>query len=119
MSSTSAHFARAVVEANLMIISHFFEKGEVTEDQLDAMTGDPGIRNAYVIMAEYLVSGEHKKFKEMYDEIYENIPLFCGWLSFYNEYLEEISQLNLIARGKVDKYKQFLNRNEFIPASDE
>lgn len=94
--------ARAIVEGNQQIISHFLENGSLTKKQLDGMWENPDLQDAYAIMADAERLGKTEVFDEGFKQISKRPDTFCGWLAFYNEYLETALKMPLVPKTRLD-----------------
>jgi hypothetical protein len=116
-----AQYLRAVVEGNLMIISHYIETGVVNTEHFDEILTDPKMQAKYEQMTSLLIDGNNNEFVKLHNELLKDPAKFCGWLDHYNEILEVNTGLNLIPANRSDKlYADYLNRNtDVVDPSEE
>ena len=92
--------ARAIVNGNREIISHFMANGLFTNKQFEKILNDRKIRTTYAKMALFLDKGNYSSFNQLYEDIKDRPDTLCGWLDFENEHLE--TTLNLLPKEETD-----------------
>jgi hypothetical protein len=88
--------ARAIVNGNRDIISHFMANGLFTNKQFERTLNDRKLRIKYAKMVTFLNKGKYTEFDRLYTAIKDRPDTLCGWLDFENEYLE--TTLNLLPK---------------------
>jgi FKBP-type peptidyl-prolyl cis-trans isomerase (trigger factor) len=88
--------ARAIVNGNLDIISHFTANGLFTHKQFERILNDKKLQMEYAKMAIFLEKGKYTEFDRLYTDIKDRPDTLCGWLDFENYHLE--TTLNLLPK---------------------
>lgn len=105
-----AQVARAMVEQNQMIISEYIFKGYIDLYRVDDILRNEVFVEKYVSMWEALQTNDNNSFKQMFDDIKVKADVYCGWLAFYNECLQDDLQLNLVPMSRDDyNYADYLD----------
>lgn len=92
--------ARAIVNGNREIISHFMANGLFTPKQFEEILNNRKLRITYAKMAIFLIKGNHPGFNRLYEDIKDRPDTLCGWLDFENDYLE--TTLKLLPKEESD-----------------
>jgi hypothetical protein len=88
VSPKKIQVARAIVNGNNEIISHFMANGLFTPKQFERILNDKKLRMEYAKMAVFLDKGKYTEFDRLYSDIKDRPDTLCGWLDFENDYLE-------------------------------
>lgn len=89
---------RAVVKGNLKTISRTFAKGLVTRRQFESILNNFELQKTYLEMAVALDEGDDEKYANLAIDIKDRPDTHCGWLDFYNKYLEKTLDMNLVPK---------------------
>lgn len=97
----NAQVARAIVEGNLQVISNCIKNGSFTVKRYEEILRDSELQGEYIQMAEALEQNLPDAFELLYNDIKDKPDTFCGWLDFYNQYLETSMDLDLLHRSRL------------------
>jgi hypothetical protein len=113
IESENVQEVRAIAKANLDIILHYEETGKLTSERLVEVIENDYTTAIYEMMLKAIDDKDDKKFKSIYDQISIKPDIFCGWLVFYNKFLINKYNLNILPESRADKnYREFINGNK-------
>jgi len=106
----NAQIARAIVDGNLQTIDKCIKNGSFTQKRYKEILNDPELQGEYGQMVGALNAGLDDVFDLLYNDIKNKADTFCGWLDFYNQYLECSTNLDLVHRSRL--YYQLESYNQ-------
>jgi hypothetical protein len=106
----NAQTARAIVDGNIQVIDKCIKNGSFTEKRYKEILNDPELQGEYCQMVAALNAGLDDAFDLLYNDIKKTPDTFCGWLDFYNQYLEVSTNLDLVHRSRL--YYQLESYNQ-------
>lgn len=97
----NAQIARAIVDGNIQVIDKCIKNGSFTEKRYKEILNDPELQGEYGQMVGALNAGLEDAFELLYNDIKNTPDTFCGWLDYYNQYLECSTNLDLVHRSRL------------------
>ena len=105
-------YDRALVERNLIIIDHYISTGKVTFPDIERVINTPETQITYDTMIDALDDGNYGLFDALYRIVANKPKVFCGWLTYFNESLQDALGINLIPEEIREQYGIVIDEEE-------